>query len=225
MNQKKRELSEWEKSECAALKAAIEEYNRVRPKKDRITQEQAGATLGMNQGSFSNYLNGRLALNLDFALKVSRLFDIPVERFSKRLAKDIEDIISTGNQLPDVEYYLSESELVETTEYPRPLRRNLIPAKSEDRPPDFVLKNDKTNYHVFVKGSFGLHESLSHAVHQGTATPYQLRLRQLIEKLQHAVANDRVTDKDIELLESMLDRLMDMGAPYTRESNEHFEKH
>ncbi|MEO4014796.1 helix-turn-helix transcriptional regulator [Pseudomonas rossensis] len=91
MSQKKRELDQWEKDECAALKEAIAEWNRARPKSERITQEQAGEALGMNQGSFSNYLNGRTALNLDFAFKVKVLFGIPVEDFSPRLAAEIRE--------------------------------------------------------------------------------------------------------------------------------------
>lgn len=91
MSQKKRVLEEWERNECAALKEAIAEWNRARPKNERITQEQAGEFLGMNQGSFSNYLNGRTALNFDFALKIKNLFGIPIERYSERLSKEIKE--------------------------------------------------------------------------------------------------------------------------------------
>ncbi|WP_069943087.1 helix-turn-helix transcriptional regulator [Pseudomonas putida] len=91
MSQKKRVLEQWERDECAALKEAIAEWNRIRPKHERITQEQAGEALGMNQGSFSNYLNGRTAINFEFALKIKNLFGIPVERYSERLAKEIHD--------------------------------------------------------------------------------------------------------------------------------------
>lgn len=89
MSQKKRDLEQWERDECAALKGAIAEWNSARPKNERITQEQAGEALGMNQGSFSNYLNGRTALNLEFALKIKNLFGIPIESYSERLAKEI----------------------------------------------------------------------------------------------------------------------------------------
>lgn len=91
MSQKKRVLEQWEQDECAALKEAISEWNSIRPKNERITQEQAGEALGMNQGSFSNYLNGRTALNFEFALKIKNLFGIPVERYSQRLADEIRE--------------------------------------------------------------------------------------------------------------------------------------
>lgn len=86
---KKRTLESWEKEECAALKAAIDTFNRGKPRGERITQERAAAELSMNQGSFSNYLNGRSALNVEFASGVSRVFGIPVSAFSPRLAAEI----------------------------------------------------------------------------------------------------------------------------------------
>ncbi|WP_429214740.1 LexA family transcriptional regulator [Metapseudomonas resinovorans] len=86
----KRELLDWERSECAALKAEIEAYNQARPRAEKITQEAAGDALGMTQGAFSSYLNGRLALNKEVAAGVARVFGIPVERFSPRLAREIE---------------------------------------------------------------------------------------------------------------------------------------
>lgn len=86
---KKRELELWELAECAAVKAAIDAYNAGKPRPERITQEQAAARLDISQGAFSNYLNGRLALNVAFAAGVSRIYGIPVESFSPRLASEI----------------------------------------------------------------------------------------------------------------------------------------
>lgn len=99
MSQKKRDLQQWEKDECAALKEAIAAWNRARPKNQRITQEQAAEALGMNQGSFSNYLNGRLALNFDFALKVGDLFGIQMHEYSERLDKELKDRIAELERL------------------------------------------------------------------------------------------------------------------------------
>lgn len=109
MSQKKRDLQQWEKDECAALKEAIAARNRARPKTQRITQEQAAEALGMNQGSFSNYLNGRLALNFDFALKVSDLFGIQMHEYSDRLDKELRDRIAELERLaPEREKELLE---------------------------------------------------------------------------------------------------------------------
>lgn len=86
---KKRELEPWELAECAAAKAVFEAFNAGKPRSERITQEAAAARLGLSQGTFSNYLNGRLALNMTFAAGISRLFGAPVESFSPRLAAEI----------------------------------------------------------------------------------------------------------------------------------------
>jgi len=92
MSKEKRKLEDWELAECAALKALVLQENFSRPKEKRVTQEMAGAALGMNQGSFSNYLNGRLALNKDIAVGIYKLFGIPAELYSKRLAEEIADV-------------------------------------------------------------------------------------------------------------------------------------
>lgn len=224
MNQKKRDLTEWEKSECAALKAAIEEYNRARPKNERITQEQAGAALGMNQGSFSNYLNGRLAINLEFALKVSKLFDIPVESFSPRLAQDIDDISSTISKTPEIEQQLFPYPLFEPEKDLSFKKVKFRVLRDADSAEDITMFNDLKRVKVFLKHPLNI-ESLSLPLHQTAASGCQARLRHFVDKLQQAVDHDQITEKDFDLLESMLDRFMDMGTPQQRESNEHFEKH
>lgn len=104
MNQKKRELEQWEKDECAALKRAIAAWNQARPKEQRLTQEQAGDALGMNQGSFSNYLNGRTAINLDFSLRIFDVFGIPIDVYSKRLADELRARADKAQEHQDVEF-------------------------------------------------------------------------------------------------------------------------
>lgn len=80
---KKKDLSDIAQQECAALKAIF----MAKRKELGLTQEKAAAALGMNQGSFSHYLNGRNALNTPFAVQVSQLLQVPVESFSPRIAK------------------------------------------------------------------------------------------------------------------------------------------
>lgn len=48
------------------------------------------AHLNMNQGSFSNYLNGHRPLHIGIAVGVYELMGIPVESYSKRLAAELE---------------------------------------------------------------------------------------------------------------------------------------
>ena len=83
MKTQKRQLTPEELAECAALKAIF-----VRAKSETgLTQEAAADALGFKtQGAVSQYLNGKIALNLSVAIKFSGLLNVPISDFSKRLA-------------------------------------------------------------------------------------------------------------------------------------------
>lgn len=89
MTPERRPLTAEEKQECARLKAEYAAYNAARPKHLRLTQESAGAALGMGQSAFSNYLNGARPLNKQIAAGMSKLLGIAIEKFSPRLADEI----------------------------------------------------------------------------------------------------------------------------------------
>lgn len=95
---KKKTLSPERLEECAALKSIF--WNKR--KELGLTQEKAAEALGMNQGSFSHYLNGRNALNVEFAAKAARLLGVPVSSFSPRLAKDIDYMTISSQELREV---------------------------------------------------------------------------------------------------------------------------
>ncbi|GFM89294.1 repressor [Pseudomonas cichorii] len=63
-----------------------------------LTQEKAAEALGMNQGSFSHYLNGRNALNMDFAARVAKLLGVSVSAFSPRLAQEMHTVAAAIDQ-------------------------------------------------------------------------------------------------------------------------------
>lgn len=92
MKPQKRQLTPEELAECAALKAIF-----VRAKSETgLTQEAAADALGFKtQGAVSQYLNGKIALNLSVAIKFSGLLDVPISDFSKRLA-DSASIAAIG---------------------------------------------------------------------------------------------------------------------------------
>ncbi|WP_367239095.1 LexA family transcriptional regulator [Pseudomonas fulva] len=92
MNKRKRELEDWEKAECLALKQAIDSYNEGKSRRDSLTQGKMAEALGINQGSVSAYLNGYNALNVKVASVISKLISIPVEDFSPRLAREISNL-------------------------------------------------------------------------------------------------------------------------------------
>ena len=97
---KKRELEDWEKAECLALKAAIDAFNEGKPRRDSLTQGKIADALGINQGSVSSYLNGYNALNIKVASIIAGLISQPVETFSPRLAEEISRLAKAATSNP-----------------------------------------------------------------------------------------------------------------------------
>jgi SOS-response transcriptional repressor LexA len=95
---KKKTLTNEQLIECAKLKKIfVEKQSEL-----GLTQEKAAAALGMNQGSFSHYLNGRNALNVEFASKVARLLKVNVVDFSVRLQLEIYNLATANADIPGV---------------------------------------------------------------------------------------------------------------------------
>lgn len=90
MTKERRPLQDWERQECASLKAEFLAYNLSPPDGKKLTQEEAAHALGMSQGTFSSHLNGHRALNKEMAATLAGMLGIPVSRFSKRLADEIQ---------------------------------------------------------------------------------------------------------------------------------------
>ncbi|MDG9928285.1 MULTISPECIES: helix-turn-helix transcriptional regulator [unclassified Pseudomonas] len=89
MSEKKREIEDWERAECLALKAAVDDFNKGKSRKDSLSQGKIADALEISQGAVSSYLNGYNALNARFASVVAGLLGVPVESFSPRLSKEI----------------------------------------------------------------------------------------------------------------------------------------
>lgn len=92
MKTERRQLHDWEKEECAALKREIAAYNARVGKEKRLTQEVIAEELGMSQGTLSSHLNGQRPINKEMAAKMSALLGVPVESFSERIAKQISHL-------------------------------------------------------------------------------------------------------------------------------------
>lgn len=91
-SEKKRELSDLERQECAALNAIY----KAKKKTLGITQEKI-AIEGLranSQSAASHYLTGRNALNAEAASVFARYLQEPVESFSPRLADEIARMAS-----------------------------------------------------------------------------------------------------------------------------------
>lgn len=103
MKTDRRELTDLEKAECAALKAEIAVRNARNDGSRKLTQEYLGQELGMTQGNLSSHLNGKRPISKEMAAKMAVLLDIPVERFSPRLAKEIAEMAEAVRPRPSLE--------------------------------------------------------------------------------------------------------------------------
>lgn len=89
---KKKELSPELKAECDAAKALfVSKKNAL-----GLTQASLAAEADISAAAVAMYLNGTNPLNAKFAAVLSRLLGVPVERFSKRLAREISELTSVA---------------------------------------------------------------------------------------------------------------------------------
>jgi transcriptional regulator with XRE-family HTH domain len=85
---KKKELSPELKAECDAAKALfVSRKNAL-----GLTQASLAESADISAAAVAMYLNGTNPLNAKFAVVFSRLLGVPVEKFSKRLAKEISGL-------------------------------------------------------------------------------------------------------------------------------------
>jgi phage repressor protein C with HTH and peptisase S24 domain/DNA-binding XRE family transcriptional regulator len=92
---KKKELSPELKAECDAAKALfVSKKNFL-----GLTQASLAEAADISAAAVAMYLNGTNPLNVKFAVVLSRLLDVPVEKFSKRLATEISGLTSTAEQV------------------------------------------------------------------------------------------------------------------------------
>ena len=92
MSTERRELHDWEKQECAALKAALAAHNARLPKNSRLTQEEIAHQIGMSQGTLGSHLNGHRPVTQKLAVGMAKLLDIPISKFSTRLSDEISEM-------------------------------------------------------------------------------------------------------------------------------------
>lgn len=89
---KKKELSPELKAECDAAKALfVSKKNAL-----GLTQASLAEAADISAAAVAMYLNGTNPLNVKFAAVLSRLLDVPIEKFSKRLAAEISGLTSSA---------------------------------------------------------------------------------------------------------------------------------
>jgi transcriptional regulator with XRE-family HTH domain len=89
---RKKELSPELKAECDAAKALFVSKKNVLG----LTQASLAAEADISAAAVAMYLNGTNPLNAKFAAVLSRLLGVPVERFSKRLAREISGLTTVA---------------------------------------------------------------------------------------------------------------------------------
>ena len=96
MNKERRQLLDWEREECAALKKAIADFNASRPKDKRLTQDEIAHAVGMSQGTLGSHLNGHRPLTNKLAVSMAEMLGVPIGSFSKRIEDDIGRMASAA---------------------------------------------------------------------------------------------------------------------------------
>jgi phage repressor protein C with HTH and peptisase S24 domain len=84
-------------ADAARLKALFKHWQ-VRRKDDGLpnSQEAASEMLGFNQSAMSQYLNGRIPLNIDATTKFATLIGCPVKEFSPTLASEVSRYVEAA---------------------------------------------------------------------------------------------------------------------------------
>lgn len=130
---RKKQLSLELKAECDAAKALfVSKKNTL-----GITQASLAEAADISAAAVAMYLNGTNPLNAKFAAVLSRQLGVPVEKFSKRLAKEINGLrssaeaeVESGNSAADIVRNMLARQGKGLTEEAR--RRLLAAAESED---------------------------------------------------------------------------------------------
>jgi len=105
---KKKELSPELKAECDAAKALfVSKKNAL-----GLTQASLAEAADISAAAVAMYLNGTNPLNVKFAAVLSRLLDVPIERFSKRLATEISGLTSAAEQMSASSVSTSAADMV-----------------------------------------------------------------------------------------------------------------
>lgn len=105
---KKKELSPELKAECDAAKALfVSKKNAL-----GLTQASLAEAADISAAAVAMYLNGTNPLNVKFAAVLSRLLDVPIEKFSKRLAAEISGLTSAADHINASSESTSAADLV-----------------------------------------------------------------------------------------------------------------
>jgi transcriptional regulator with XRE-family HTH domain len=131
---KKKELSPELKAECEAAKALfVSKKNAL-----GLTQASLAEAADISSAAVAMYLNGTNPLNVKFAAVLSSLLNVPVEKFSKRLATEISGLTSATQKMNVSSQSTSAADMVrqmldtQGKGLPEEARRRLLAAAESD---------------------------------------------------------------------------------------------
>lgn len=95
-----------QKADAARLKSLVEQWleKDAVTRGARLAQEELASLLGVGQSALSQRLNGKLAINRDFASSIAKLIGQRVRDFSPKLADDI-DALKDGDSEGEVDEF------------------------------------------------------------------------------------------------------------------------
>lgn len=108
-------LEQWQKEDAERLKSLWLEHQRTF--KPKLPQTKAAAEIGMTQGAFSQYINGKIPLNLDALFNFVHLLGCRLSQISPTLSEKVYRWIDEAERksLIAIEEYLSTDDLQSLT--------------------------------------------------------------------------------------------------------------
>lgn len=103
-------LSPEQKQDAKRLKALYDAWKeKKRSAGERVTQEDASAALGIGQSAISQYLTGKIPLNVSVATKFAALLGCDINEFSPAIAEDENKLWPFNTFSPSQFYRLDET--------------------------------------------------------------------------------------------------------------------
>lgn len=93
-------LNQFELAEAAQLKQLFIEWQQARRSQGLPASQEAAANhLEFGQSALNQYLNGKIPLNIDVAIKFSKLLGVPISAFSSTLASHADDFAAAKDAM------------------------------------------------------------------------------------------------------------------------------
>lgn len=143
-------------AEAALLKLIFKEWqHRQRESGNKISQEVAGEMVGFGQSALSQYLNGKIPLNVDAASKIAAMIGCAVSDFSPALARQAANYAASATvSITRPNQHISTEAEIEIPQYMKVMGSMGNGVLLRDQPgeihgwrvtPEWLLKNVPSN--------------------------------------------------------------------------------